>query len=377
MLSRLLIILTFYTVHLSAFSQEITAPDTVVAVPPPQMSFLADSLMHLYVVEDTVKYTYDMICEDLDHFLNTYPEMVFEEKVGNSEFGLPLRTVRIGRSEPKANCFFLVGNIHAREDFSSKLVMKFMNVYLLSAKGQSSLYPDAAKYLDSIDIYVMPVANPDGLMIAQEDMARIQDSFALYRDSIKLIESYGVWKANGKGIDLNRTFDDGNFAVKKGQYFQSVPASEGYKGKFPAEPVETQHIQRFIAAKKPLITASFHTKGNILYWADAKTHARFRDIDTKINREVAIAAGFQLAPVSKYASEYGCGLENYVRAKFGLIGTCVELSKGSRYRAQHPDAEFNDLVWLQSWNIPYIYIKNAQKYGKEIRSISEAFLQTQ
>lgn len=363
---RLLVLfLSVFCGNLSAQRDSLTVDS--VKVIPPQMQFLADSLKDLYVIEDDSMYTYEMISSDMDYFLKTYSQIVFEEKTGNSEFGFPLRTIRIGRETPKKNAVFLVGNIHAREDFSSKLLMKFANVYLLSATGKSTLYPDASRYLDSIDIYIMPVANPDGLMIAQEDFEGIRDSFAIYKDSIKLVESFSVWKANGKGVDLNRTFDDGNFAVKKGQGFQPVPASEGYKGKTPAEPVETKIIQDFVAAKQPLVTASFHTKGNILYWADAKTHPFLGGIDTRINLEVAAASGFGAASIAKYASDYGCGLENYVRARYGLIGTCVELSPGSRYRTQHPDNLFNELVWMKAWSIPYVYIQNACRFDDEIR----------
>lgn len=343
-------------------------------VPPKHMTFLNDTLKPFYIVEDDSTYTYSMIVEDLDRLLLEYPAFVHPVEVGKSEFGLELKTVRIGRVKRNANSMLLVGNIHGREDFSSKLLMKFLNVYLLSIAGKSDLYPDAATLLDSIDIYVMPVANPDGLKIAQEDFAGIRDLFNLYKDSILCIETYKEWKANGKGIDLNRTFDDGNFEVKKGSSYQAVPASEGYKGKFPAEPVETQHIQRLVASIRPLVTASFHTKGNILFWADAKTHPFLGNIDTYITTEIADATGFKTASIAKYASEYGCGLENYVRAEYGLIGTCVELSRGDKTRQQFPDDQFNAEVWLLAWDVPAIFIRNAVRYRERILENSAVYL---
>lgn len=334
-----------------------------------------DAFRSAYVVEDDSTYTYAMIVEDLDHLLKKYPGVLHDVPVGKSEFGLNMRTVKIGRSgAPRKESVFLVGNIHAREDFSSKLLMKFLNIYLLSLEGKSNLYPDARVMLDSIDIYIMPVGNPDGLKIAQQDFAGIVDSVNAHIDSIYCLEDFPEWKANGKGIDLNRTFDDGNFAVKRGGGYQPSPASEGYKGAYPAEPLETQNIQRFVEQTRPLVTASFHTKGNILFWADAKTHPFLGGIDAKIMKKIVAASGFKMAAIAKYASEYGCGLENYVRAKYALLGTCVELSTGDRTRKQHPDDQFNEQVWKLAWNIPYIFIENAVLYRDEIRANSEAYM---
>ncbi len=342
---------------------------------PPLFDFLInDSLITYYVVEDTAKYTYDMICHDLDYFQQNYPAVVHPVNIGKSEFGLDLKTVRIGRSVPKKRCVYLVGNIHGREDYSSKLLMKFLNVYLLSMDGKSNLYPNAVLMLDSIDIYITPVANPDGLKIAHEDWIGIEDSFALVKDSIILEDSYREWKANGRGTDLNSSFDDGNFAVKKGGAFHQSPASEGYKGTKPAEPIETQNIQQFVNLNKPLITASFHTKGNIFFWADSKTHPIFQNVDSEIIEKAAIVSGFRASTISKNPSDYGCGLENYVRSRLGLIGICVELSLGDKTRFQHPDNKFNEEVWVKAWELPYLFILNASMYAERLETYSMEYV---
>lgn len=345
------------------------------SIPARQYDFLIhDSLISYYVIEDTMKYTYDMIRTDLNYFLKSYPDVVHEEHMGKSEFGLEMMTVRIGRKERNKRAVFLVGNIHAREDYSSKLLMKFLNVYLLSMEGKSTLYPDALRLLDSVDIYITPVANPDGLKIAHEDWEGIHESFLKIKDSILVEDSFREWKANGRGVDINMTFDDGNFQVKKGGAFHAVPASEGYKGTEPAQPVETQNLQEFVHLRRPVITASFHTKGNILFWADAHTHSIFRDVDTEIAKKAAAVSGFRVSSISKNPSDYGCGLENYVRSCLGLLGTCVELSRGDKTRFQHPDAQFNTEVWQKAWQLPYLYVTNAVVYGNRLEHYSQEYL---
>lgn len=348
------------------------------SLPARQYPFLADdSLGRYYLVEDTAKYTYDMIRDDLRQLLKTYPEVLHAEQIGYSEFGLELLTVRVGRAKPNKRSVYLVGNIHAREDYSSKLLMKFLNIYLLSMDGKSTCYPNARSWLDSVDIYLTPVANPDGLKIAHQDWTGISELFAMVRDSILLEDTYSEWKANGLGIDINTTFDDGNFHLKKGGAFHPVPASEGYKGIKPAQPVETQSLQRFVQAKRPVITASFHTKGNILFWADAKTHPIFNGVDTEIVQRAAAVSGFKISSVSKNPADYGCGLENYVRSRLGLVGTCVELSRGDKTRFQHPDNRFNEEVWDKAWLLPYIYIESAIQYGDRLQQYAAEYLRTQ
>ena len=338
-----------------------------------QRPMLSDSVRG-YIVEDTSTYTYEMIAADLDSFQKSYPDVVHPVHIGKSEFGLDLKAVRIGRDKPKQSCIFLVGNVHAREDFSSKLVMKFLNGWLLSIDHGSTIYPDAAAYLDSIDIYILPVANPDGLKIAQYDFDGILDSVNAHLDSIYCVEGFPEWKANGRGIDLNRSFDDGNWNVKASGGFQPRPSSEGYKGEIPAQPLETRAIQDFVNRVRPLITVSFHTKGEVLYWADAKSHPYFQNVDKQISERVADSSGYELSAIGKNPASYGCGLENYVRLRLGRLGTCVELAPGTGGRTPHADNLFNTLVWDKAWQIPAIYIRSAVEFQAAIETNAEALL---
>lgn len=338
--------------------------------------YIVDSIYrNQYVVEDTSEYSFEMICADLQFFESNWSEYVTLFDVGTSEFGLPIKACKIQKDTVTKPSVLMVGNIHAREDFSSKLVMKFTNVFLLSLTGQSSIYPNASELLNHVNLYIIPVANPDGLKIAHEDFVGIEDSVRFWMDSIYSVETLKEWKANGRGVDLNCSFDDGNWLVKKGGSFQECMASEGYKGSFPAEPSETRALQQFLQTVRPLTTLSFHTKGNVLFWADVKTHASFEGFDTKMADAVTDQTIFRAATIAKYGSDYGCGLENYVRSKTGSIGVCVELATGKGGRIQHPDSEFNEEVWLVAWKLPYLYLTNTVLYKSDLLRIQSAFYQ--
>ena len=163
------------------------------------------------------------------------------------------------------------------------------------------------------------------------------------------------------GIDLNNNFDDGNFDVKHGHLFEEEPASQGYKGAFPCEAKEARIIQDFVDTLVPLITLSYHTKGDVLFWADRGTHSYFNGLDEQLNTTVANACGFKMARVSQNPIEYGAGLENYIRAKIKRIGVCVELSPPNDLVDQHPANMFRSLVWDKCKNMPILYLEELSR----------------
>jgi hypothetical protein len=254
----------------------------------------------------------------------------------------------------------LVGNIHAREDFSSKYVMKFTNLLLQSLQNEQGYFPNARQWLDSLTFYIIPVANPDGLKIAHEDWEGIE----IWKDSVLAltrIETLAEWKANGKGTDLNNNFDDGYHLYKKSAIAQEFPASEGYKGCHPADAKEVIALQKFILQTRPLLTLSFHTKGNILFWRDCDTYEKYNHVDSLVNAAVAEKTGLKLADISYNPISYASGLENYVRSRLDLLAVCVELSPSDGKRKQYPDSQFNKLVWDKTNQLIPIYIEELFK----------------
>lgn len=363
----------WWIIGLLAFGARAQVQPADSVIVPWNVVITSDAAFH-YFVEDTAMYTYEMIQEDVYYFEKHWPQFTSVKTIGYSEFGLPISMMTLRKGAPKKYAALIVGNIHAREDFSSKLAMKFTNVLLLSLDSLSSIYPNAHAVLDLIDVHVIPVANPDGLKIAHQQFGGIEDSLNCWLDTIVKVGTLAEWKANGKGVDLNSSFDDGNWHVKRSGNYREVRASEGYKGAIPAEAVETKALQRLVDSIRPLTTVSLHTKGNILFWADVTTHDRFQGIDTEMAISVEQESGFKVASVAKKPAEFGAGLENYVRSRIGGIGVCVELSEGGNGRVQHPDAQFNEQVWFKAWRIPMIYLEKTALYREQLYQIQRQFL---
>ncbi len=312
-------------------------------------------------IQDSARYSVSMIYESVVDMIYLYEDFLEVSVLGYSEFGQAIPILKITDTSSKAKMpILLVGNLHAREFFSSKFVLKFCNEFLFSLANSNGVYPSANKILETYDLYLIPLANPDGLKIAQEDWSGIE----IYKkevDSIKRIGPYSDWKANGIGIDLNNNFDDGNFEVKHGHLFEETPASQGHKGDYPCQANEVRILQDFVDSIVPLLTLSFHTKGDVLFWADKGTHAQFEGLDTKLNTRIANKCGFKMAKVSRNPREYGAGLENYIRAKTRRIGVCVELSPPNDLVAQHPSHMFKTLVWDKCRDMPILYLEELSR----------------
>lgn len=312
-------------------------------------------------IKDSVRYSTSMIYESIVDMLYLYEDHVDISVLGYSEFGQSIPLLKIASDDIHSKKpILLVGNLHAREFFSSKFVLKFCNEFLYSLSSGQGLYPTAQNLLNEYALYIVPLANPDGLKIAQEDWQGIE-RFKNAVDSIKRIGPYSDWKANGRGIDLNNNFDDGNFHLKHGHLFEEEPASQGHKGDHPCQAIEAKILQEFVDSIVPILTLSFHTKGDVLFWADRGTHAQFKGLDTKLNTKVAHACGLKIAKVSRNPKDYAAGLENYIRAKSKRIGVCVELSAPNDLAEQHPPEYFREMVWDKCMYMPILYLEELSR----------------
>jgi len=90
-----------------------------------------------------------------------YPGLVtFVTDIGNSYEGWPLLAVKIASSAPgPKNIVWFDGGIHAREWISPATVTYMLNAIL---EGYEAKDPEIVDLVDGLEIYVLPLFNPDG-----------------------------------------------------------------------------------------------------------------------------------------------------------------------------------------------------------------------
>lgn len=165
--------------------------------------------------------------------------------IGNSTMSRPTPYVFIGES--KSPCVFVFGAIHAREYITAPLTLALIRYYNRKT-----------------GIYIVPMANPDGVELCQNngaDLGRTPYEFLFEANNRNT--DFSLWKANDRAVDLNV-----NFNADWGTGIQNVnyPAPANYIGEYPDSEIETRNLIRFTNKINPALIISYHTKGELIYY---------------------------------------------------------------------------------------------------------------
>jgi len=253
--------------------------------------------------------------------------------------------VRDNRNGSVKPSVLFVGGIHAREDFSVMLCMKMIDYYCYYYNEEKSFDGfDVRKIINQVDMYFVPVANPDGLNIVHNGL----ESSSNYEQLINMHiwgEDHTYWKANANGVDLNKNFDDGNWDIRTCVVGCEVPCSDRFKGFAADSEPETISLVNFCKENNFSLMVTYHCSGNCTFWADSGTHDMFNGLDEKIMDELNKKYIYRKTKVSVDPAIYGCGFENWFRARMKRPAFCIELSPFVEGGKQHPDSMFDELVW--------------------------------
>lgn len=189
----------------------------------------------------------------------------------------------------------LVAAVHAREDITTDLVIKML---------EENLFDSIAEF----NVSVIPMLNPDGVELSKHGIMSAKKTAR--KNLIKAngdLTDFSLWKANGRGVDINNNFD-----AKFNEHTSSnLPASQGFAGKFPESEVETKSLVNYTKSVNPFITISYHSKGEEIYFnffQDGKRLARDEMIAKRFsqstnyaikNPEASSSGGFKDYCVSK------------------------------------------------------------------------------
>ena len=184
---------------------------------------------------------------DIYQIVSKFYENVKTEKtvIGKSLFGRKLYAVKIGEGSPVGLAQYA---IHGREYITSHLALKHFERGVF--KGS---------------FWLVPLLNPDGALLSQTGLMSVRRK----SDQEKLIslngesKDFSLWKANGRGVDLNVNFD-----ARWGTGAKNVlcAGAENYIGRKPFSEPETRALKKFTEKIKPNYTVSYHTKGEEIYW---------------------------------------------------------------------------------------------------------------
>ncbi len=255
------------------------------------------------VKSDSVKYSYKRLCKDLKSLKAEYPYLMEYKSLGKTYDKRNIYEVIIGNKNAKRH-ITIQASMHAREYINSLLVMRQLeslcaNYYTGRYKGKYY-----SELLDKTCLHIIPMVNPDGIEISINGPKGIKNK-TLKNNIIKMCKKYGKgkkrfytrWKANARGVDLNRNYKEGWYrkkykAVKK-------PTNAMYKGKSPESEKETKIMIKQFKSVKPKVVISYHSVGSIIYTNFGQSYSLNKK-NQSLYKAVKVLTHYKRASCDKY-----------------------------------------------------------------------------
>lgn len=208
---------------------------------------------------DAVYHNYKETADELKALAAAHPAETSLFSIGTTVEGRDIWCLRINPAEkgekPSARpAAFFMGNHHAREHLTNEVALGLAG-YLLANKGD----PRIKKFLETLDIYIAPMTNPDGV---EYDIQN--GKYRWHRKNMRVNADKTI------GVDLNRNYDSLWCQAGASHY----PGSDTYCGPYAFSEPETQLIRKFILARPNLKTLmSYHSYSSLLLypWAGKST----------------------------------------------------------------------------------------------------------
>lgn len=279
---------------------------------PKNTSYVTDAL-------DTVKvtnaYSYSQMVSDISKLQAKYPDLITVSSIGKSELGRNIPVIRLGL-EDSTHHVLIQGAIHGREHQTAWLLMAMIDYWLEY---------DLFKYSD-VCYHIIPMMNPDGVIVSQTGVLSAEQK-QIYQSDRNKGNTYSdqdlyatQWKANGKGVDINRNFSAGWEEIED----RSGPSSERYKGEKPFSSAEAQALRDYTLSYEFDLTVSYHATGSLIYYEYGNNTA-INNQSTSLANAVNDVTGYTLE--SSEGIDNG-GYKDWVMEELGIPSITIEIGCG-------------------------------------------------
>ncbi|WP_099158295.1 M14 family metallopeptidase [Virgibacillus ndiopensis] len=207
------------------------------------------------------QYTYEKMLQDLGQLQEVYP-FLFSQSIGQSVLGKELVEIKVGNGKKQVH---LNGSFHANEWITTPVIMQFLNQYAMSLTNNISIRGIymLPLYIDTT-LSLVPMVNPDGVNLVLNGSA----AAGIYQQEVRQINNYcddfSNWKANIKGVDLNKQFP-ALWEVEAARKPTS-PEPRDFPGHKPFSEPESIAMAELARTRKFDRLNAFHTQGKEIYW---------------------------------------------------------------------------------------------------------------
>ncbi|MFD2214858.1 M14 family zinc carboxypeptidase [Metabacillus endolithicus] len=280
---------------------------------------LPESTSAASYVNNNQVYTYEIMEQDIKELAQAYPDLISYKVIGKSEYGRNIYAVSLGKGTSVVQ---VNGSHHAREWMTTMVNMNMIDQYANAYKNGSSYHGyNVRSILNNSKIWFVPMVNPDGVTLQQFGLKKFPSSdHAAIKKMNDGSMDFRRWKANAKGIDLNRQYDAdwNNICCSPGRpYFKNYPGPRANYAK------ETITMVDFTNKTKPEMVVSYHSSGEILYWDFHQTGSWY-DRDHALAKYIGKTTGYSLVYPKGYQS--GGGLTDWFISHYKRPAFTIEIS---------------------------------------------------
>lgn len=235
---------------------------------------------------DSAYNNYKETTDILKNLASKNPEIASLFSLGKTIEGREMWTLRVnssakGEAQSSKPGAFYVGTHHAREHLATEVPLLFA-VWLLDNKNT----PEIKKYIETLDIYITPMLNPDGV---EYDIRT--GKYQMHRKNARINADKTV------GVDLNRNYDSWWCTAGSSSY----PGADTYCGTAPFSEPETQAVKRFVEARKNLKTLmSYHSFSSLILYPWGGKDSPVDDVN---DQKVFVKMAGEMAAVTGYTPE--------------------------------------------------------------------------
>lgn len=307
-----------------------------------------------YIVNPYQAYSYENMLSDAKRLQGMHPDLIKTSSIGKSVEGRELLLIEFGRGDTK---IFVNGTHHGREYISTTYLMYAIDRYACAYRNNSMWGQYSPKeILDQVTFCIVPMVNPDGVNLVQNGISATDHAEELAQMGIYEGAKYGysAWKANIRGVDLNRNYNQ-NWSAKTNR---NPRGSVGFHGDAPNSEPEVIAISDYVDTHPFDAYVAFHTQGEVFYWEDDPVNPTH--LEWLLKRDT----GFTKVTDTETDTDDGGTFFDYVYQRFQKPTLTVELCPYVG-NFPYPDRNF-DTVWKPAKNI-LLLVANEILYQKSLR----------
>jgi len=275
-----------------------TTPESSLLLQTVREQRLKDIQNHVSFPQTTGLYhTYSQMTTLLQTLTATYPSIMSMSSIGKTSEGRDLWMVKISdnvsQQEAEPEVLFM-GAHHGNEKPGYEVCLYFIQYLVEHYQNEST--PEVREIINTTQIYILPMVNPDGVEADTRKNAEPNHGFFGYSP---IVTSYGV--------DLNRNYGYRWFLLFLLPKIYSgttsfIDSNEAYHGPRPFSENETQAVKQFVDTHNITISITYHTFGQLVLYPWGYTILPPKD------KPVFVSIGENITAIDHYTLSQSIGL---------------------------------------------------------------------